>query len=274
LADNVKHPFNEFLLLIVEFGIIAFLILLLLAASLIRSYLKNKNEESFVLILCLAAVFIFSCFSYPFQYPFTWLIVGFCISYLSSTLYNYQERSPNKFRIFKHAVALLSIVLLSFNMKNMYYDRKWNQAINQIKHGTTKELLSEYENLHPDFHNNPFFLYNYAALLNNMRYWDNSAEIIRSCEKYLNDCDIQMLKGDNYKKRHHLMQAKVCFELASQMCPGKFAPLFELVNVYDSINQPIRAKELADHIINMQVKVPSATITAIKMRMIKRVEAE
>ncbi len=156
----------------------------------------------------------------------------------------------------------------------MYYDRKWNQAINQIKHGTTKELLSEYENLHPDFHNNPFFLYNYAALLNNMRYWDNSAEIIRSCEKYLNDCDIQMLKGDNYKKRHHLMQAKVCFELASQMCPGKFAPLFELVNVYDSINQPIRAKELADHIINMQVKVPSATITAIKMRMIKRVEAE
>ena len=70
------------------------------------------------------------------------------------------------------------------------------------------------------------------------------------------------------------MQAKVCFELASQMCPGKFDPLFELVNVYDSINQPIRAKELADHIINMQVKVPSATITAIKMRMMKRVEAE
>lgn len=274
LADNIKHPFNEFLLLIVEFGIIAFLFLSLLIINLIRTYLKNKNEESFILILCLTAVFVFSCFSYPFQYPFTWFIVGFCISYLSVKVCNSPIQSHYRYRIVKNTVALLSIALLSFNIKNMYYDWKWHQAVNQIRHGTTKELLSEYESLYPHFYNNPFFLYNYAALLNSKRDWDNSAEIIRNCEKYLTDYDIQMLKGDNYKKQHYIIQAKECFEVASQMCPGKFTPLFELVNIYDSLNQPDRAKELAVEIINKPVKVPSATITAMKMRMTNRMKAE
>lgn len=50
----------------------------------------------------------------------------------------------------------------------------------------------------------------------------------------LNDYDVQMLKADAHKKRRDFRRAEACYLLASRMCPGRFMPLYELVNVYDS----------------------------------------
>ena len=55
LADNVKHPFNEFLLLTAEFGAVALLLTALWIASLIRAYRKNPNDESHTLATALSA---------------------------------------------------------------------------------------------------------------------------------------------------------------------------------------------------------------------------
>ena len=71
LSDNVKHPFNEFILLIVEFGFFAFFLFLLFVIQLILLYRKRQTDESFSLMLSLLAIAIFSFFSYPFQYPHT-----------------------------------------------------------------------------------------------------------------------------------------------------------------------------------------------------------
>ena len=60
--------------------------------------------------------------------------------------------------------------------------------------------------------------------------------------------------------------------LASRMCPNRFIPLYELVNIYDSTNQQDRALKLATEIVNKPVKIPSATISSIKMKMKKRTE--
>ena len=43
LSDNVKHPFNEFILLIVEFGFFAFFLFLLFVIQLILLYRKRKK---------------------------------------------------------------------------------------------------------------------------------------------------------------------------------------------------------------------------------------
>ena len=76
LADNVKHPFNEFLLLTAEFGAVALLLTALWIASLIRAYRKNPNDESYTLATALSAAAALCCFSYPLSYPFTGSIVA------------------------------------------------------------------------------------------------------------------------------------------------------------------------------------------------------
>lgn len=111
LADNVKHPFNEFLLLIAEFGLVAFLLLGFLIITILRTYLRHRNDEQFTLLSVLSAVYIFSCFSYPFKYPFTWLIVGLSIGALSALSHpdNTQSKRPRFSQLF---VLLLSMFLL------------------------------------------------------------------------------------------------------------------------------------------------------------------
>ena len=271
LADNVKHPFNEFLLLISEFGLIAFLLLVLFFIRLAQIYFKNQNEKSFMLLLVWVAILILSCFSYPFQYPFTWLIVGFSVGSLSA-LSNQNNKQFQIYWIPKIFVSFLSITLLWFTVREMYYVNKWYNIANQTTFGKTHTIIREYECLYPYMDKNACFIYNYAARLNYVNDIEKSTEILTACEKIFNDYDVQMLKADNYKKQHDFYKAKDCYTLASRMCPNRFIPLYELANIYDSINQPDRALKLAIEIVNKPVKIPSATISSIKMKMKKRAE--
>ena len=216
LADNVKHPFNEFLLLTAEFGAVALLLTALWIASLIRAYRKNPNDESHTL-----------------------------------------------------ATALSSAALLGFAAKEMYYENRWHRV--QKTASSDRPPLPEYERLYPFLDKNAYFLYNYAAELNDAGEADKSLEAATACEKMLNDYDVQMLKADAHKKRRDFRRAEACYLLASRMCPGRFMPLYELVNVYDSTNRPDRAQALAAEIADKPVKIPSGLVSAIKIKMRERV---
>lgn len=71
LADNVLHPFNEYLLVLSEHGLIGLCALALSGFLLVRNYRRRPDFTKFMAGLSLIAVAVFSCFSYPFKYPFT-----------------------------------------------------------------------------------------------------------------------------------------------------------------------------------------------------------
>lgn len=268
LADNVKHPFNEFLLLIAEFGLAAFILLGSLIIAIIRACLRHHNDEQFTLLLVLSAVCIFSCFSYPFKYPFTWLIVGVSLGTLSALSYpdNTQSNRPWLSRLF---VVLLSILLFYITIHDIHYERRWFKAATEA--ATGQDRVCEYERLYPHFTGNAYFMYNYAVELNRTGRIDRSRKMISLCEERMNDYDVQMLKADNFKKTGDFCRAKASYVLALQMCPNRFMPLYGLVNVYDSLGQPETALKLAREIIDKPVKIPSGVVTAIKNRMRERI---
>lgn len=268
LADNVKHPFNEFLLLIAEFGLVAFLLLGFLIIGIIRAYLRHRSNEQFTLLMVLSAVCIFSCFSYPFKYPFTWLIVGISLGFLSALSYPGNTQS-GKHWISRLFIVLLSAALLCFTIRDMHYERRWFKAANEVAIG--QDMAYGYGWLYPYFTGNAYFMYSYAVELNRTGRLDQSLKMITLCEERMNDYDVQMLKADNYKKLRDFHKAKASYMLALQMCPNRFMPLYGLVNVYDSLGQPEIAVKLAREIINKPVKIPSGAITAIKQRMRERV---
>lgn len=274
LADNVQHPFNEFLLLISEFGLIAFLLLVLFVANLMRKYLKNQNEMSFILILVLVSILILSCFSYPFQYPFTLLIVAFCLGSLSALSYK-GSNPPQKRWIFNSFIILSSIVIIVSTVKEMYYENRWYKTVaNRKKWHGSMYVIKEYEALYPFMKNNAYFIYNYAAKLNNVGNIEKSAEIAIDCEIMLNDYDVQMLMADNYKELEKYAVAEQYFKKASAMCPIRFMPLYELVKLYQTIGNNDEALTLAKRIFSKEEKIPSSTITAIKLEMQRFIEEQ
>ena len=268
LADNVKHPFNEFLLLTAEFGAVALLLTALWIASLIRAYRKNPNDESYTLATALSAAAALCCFSYPLSYPFTGSIVALAAGGLTAQ----SRRSCERFRARRASgilAALSSAALLGFAAKEMYYENRWHRVKKTAS--SDRPPLPEYERLYPFLDKNAYFLYNYAAELNDAGEADKSLEAATACEKMLNDYDVQMLTADAHKKRRDFRRAEACYLLASRMCPGRFMPLYELVNVYDSTNRPDRAQALAAEIADKPVKIPSGLVSAIKIKMRERV---
>lgn len=268
LADNVKHPFNEFLLLITEFGLIAFLLLGFLTIGIVRTYLRHRSNEQFTLLMVLSAVCIFSCFSYPFKYPFTWLIIGIGLGFLSA-LSNPDNPQSKRHWISRVFVATLSAAVLYFTIRDMHYECRWFKAANKTTIG--QDMTNEYERLYPYFAGNTYFQYNYAVILNRTGRADRSLKMITMCEERMNDYDVQMLKADHYPMLRDFHKAKASYTLASQMCPNRFMPLYGLVNVYDSLGHPEIAAKLAGEIIDKPVKIPSGATTAIKQRMRERI---
>jgi hypothetical protein len=56
------------------------------------------------------------------------------------------------------------------------------------------------------------------------------------------------------------------------MCPNRFMPLYQLVLLYKETNRNEEALKLAQQILDKEVKIPSATVNAIKNEMRQLIE--
>jgi tetratricopeptide (TPR) repeat protein len=101
-----------------------------------------------------------------------------------------------------------------------------------------------------------------------------SLEILDDAVQYWNDYDIQMLYAYNCQKLGEWARAEKHLKLASNMCPNRFLPLFNLHEVYVNTQRNDDALNIAKHIIDKNVKIPSATIYSIKAQMKRYMEED
>jgi tetratricopeptide (TPR) repeat protein len=149
----------------------------------------------------------------------------------------------------------------------MSAEMKWKRIARQSLLGKTEQMLPAYRLLHDRLRRNELFLYNYAAELNVAGHYDESLDIGRKCERLWADYDLQMLLADNCLQLKRYPEAEAHYKKASAMCSVKFVPLYELANLYLATGQTGKALSLAQKIVDREIKIPSATIHAIKNRM-------
>ena len=136
--------------------------------------------------------------------------------------------------------------------------------------GSTGTVFDEYERLYPFLKSDPYFVYNYAARANYAGDLVRSTALAEVCESMLDDYDVQMLQADNFKRQGDFLRAEEHYRQASNMCPGRFMPLYELVNLYDATGRKDEADTLARAIVLKPAKIPSGTVSAIKTKREKR----
>ena len=267
LADIVKHPFNEFLLLLVEHGLVGGLLLGFFVFYLIREYSNNKNSESFYAMLCLVGVGMFACFSYPLGYPFVRLMVVFCAAFIMQHETKRWKIPQRLFSFIKPVVLVVSLVLLVLTCKMFYDEYRWNVIAQRSLAGETKVVMPDYARLYKTMNQNGLFLYNYASELNFIDRNAASNRLFIEASHFMNDIDLQLQMADNYQKMKQYKEAERCLILASEMIPNRFIPLYRLVKLYEETNQKQKAIRIANQLINKPVKITSPEIMTIRIEM-------
>jgi O-antigen ligase len=271
LADNVLHPFNEYLRLLAEHGVVGLSCVVLLGWLLWRRFARERTPEKTVALLCLLSLAVFACFSYPFNYPFTWVVAFLSMAVICGGNKITLRRTAGVARVLMTA---LSICMLCAATLLLRAERTWNRIARQSLVGKTREVLPEYEKLYRYLDHNGLFLYNHAAELHEAGEYEQSIAVFERCMHYYNDMDVQMLLADNYRELHGYDEAEHHLKTAAAMCPVRFVPLYELAKLYDATGRHDDALAVAQQILDKKIKIPSHTVSAIKKEMRQLMERE
>ena len=262
LADNVTHPFNEYIKLTVNYGFAGLVIALYVLILTVKRLFKSSENVKVIGLAVTASVFVMCQFSYPFHYAAVWLIAGIAIipAFIQPKAEEKAIVTPRYIRI---SFPILFTVLLVGICRMMYLDMKWAEMSKRSLAGQTERMLPYYEKMKPQMKHNPLFLYNYAAELNYIGRHEESLVITEECMKLYNDYDVQFLLADNLANTDNIDQAIETYRYAGNMIPCRFEPLDGMMTLYLSSGDTLNAVRIAREIVAKPVKVPSSRVNVI-----------
>jgi O-antigen ligase len=263
LADNVTHPFNEYIKLTVNYGLVGLAMAFFVLALTVKRLLNSKENVKVIGLAVTASVFVMCQFSYPFHYAAVWFIASVAIipAFFKEREEKEERKTPKYLRV---TLPVFFTVLLAVVLRMMYLDLKWAEMSKRSLAGHTERMLPYYEEMKPQMQHNPLFLYNYAAELNYIGRYEESLMITEECRLGWNDYDVQMLLADNLENTGQIDDALDAYRHAEDMIPCRFEPLESMMSVYLENGDTLRAIMMAEGIINKPVKVQSFRVEQIR----------
>jgi O-antigen polymerase len=262
LADNIKHPFNEYLKFMVEFGIVGLAILFTLIIFWFKKVLKSENTLKYLSISGMIAFMTFAFFSYPLQYSPVWILLVLYV--LSSFRFDFPYRKRVLLWFIRPLFIGICIFGTIYYSQKMIAELKWKKISEKSLDGETITMLPEYAKLKTILNSNPYFLYNHGAELNIAGKYGESIQVLKVCESNFNDYDLQMLLADNYYNIGRIDKTIQTYVYASNMIPCRFLPLYHLFENYKELHEKDKAMSYAKEILNKKIKVQSHTVLTIK----------
>lgn len=259
LADNVSHPFNEFLLCGVKYGVIGLVILSSVISCFINAVIKTRNVYTSLYIAVLLTLFVLSMFSYPYTVPMIWLVS----TYLVCSVIGTYCIGAHKRNIPMLLLLTFPAIWLLYQNRHIYDECQWQRL--QISSAPVESVHQEYSDLYNRLSKNPSFLYNYGAWLHRNAFHDESLQVLLECAKNYDDYNVEMLIADNYRQLGDNAKAIETFEYANAMVPCRFLPLYHKMTTYEDIGDYDNACRIAQIIIDKPAKIErSPTVRKIK----------
>ena len=254
LASNISTPFNEYLKVVYEHGLLGFIIIVIAAILIIR--IENTPSAS-ILKSCLIALAVISFFSYPFHF-FIFQIIGIIFVSLLSDLLLSKSLISIKTRILALCVCVLMIFTAFYG-----YDIRNCKKVMVANPADTPYRLNVFQNSYNCLKNNNEYLNLYVRLL--LRHEDEaSLEQIKRLAIISPNTQVMCDMGDLHKKKNEYECAETCYMLAHNMVPAKFVPLQKLLLLYVETEQIEKAYQIAYEILKKPVKVNTNMTDMIK----------
>ena len=265
LADNVRHPFNEWLYLIVRYGAVGLLLCMGLLLSIFPAIRREVTASHLLPTAFLVALFPFTLLSYPMQYPLAWAISIMSIAML--TRHTKSVVSLSTYRLTPAFSILMAFITLPLCYRTIRDEVVWYDVATRSLSGQTRYVMPRYEELYTRLRHSPHFLYNYAAELNHIGEYRCSQQVLDECTSRMDDYDTHLLSASNHEHMGNYGLAAQHLHKASAMCPVRFVPLYKLAKLYGKMGRYADQHRVAQKIMDKMVKVPSQRITDIKDEM-------
>ena len=267
LANDINHPFNEYLHITTELGLVGLLFFLGIFISIFL-YKPKLNKINLACSGSIISFLILSLFTYPFKiFSIQFLLFLFLVIFSSNT--NKKVFSLKK----KHIMILfVPIVLLVFWIVDSEITRSSNER--ELKKILDKEnkivdekriytLNQLYKNNNRDWS----FLMSFGIQLFENKNYNQAINVFSEASKYFITSDLQFYLGFSFEELGSFEEARKCFEISSNIVPHKFLPKYHLVLLLDKMNLKEDAYKLAKEIIVTPAKVNSKTVINIKYQM-------
>ena len=248
LADNPSVPFNEFILVLINYGIVGLTILLTITVVIVIRILKSDYKHKSLLIGLLYTVMIWGFFSYPTSVPFVWIITSYIL--VCSIICSRDVKKRNYV-----GLGIISLSLLFFSIYRFFPDYRWKVVSEKSINGECEEMLPFFKQLSVKQSNSADFIYNWAAELHYAKHYEESAEVFNNNMHILNDYNVQMLLADDYQQLGDMMLALEHYDEAARMVPSRFLPHYYKMNLYLETGDTAKAVQMAEQIINKDIKV-------------------
>lgn len=259
LADNIKHPFNEYIKVTVNYGVIGLLCCLFLLGVFLWKISQIRSSIRVMLLAVFASFLVVSNFSYPLQYAPVWLL----LMYFGLIVFSDFIPPVQPSFAMRAGIAGICVLGMIFFFSELLYEMRWKTIATKALQGQTLQMLPQYRYLYPFLKHNPFFLYNYGAELNISKQYVESIVILKECKKYVSDYDLQMLFADSYFRAGDTVKAIQHYEYASNMIPCRFLPLYRQFEIHKGAGNIEKAIKVAQEIVKKEIKVESVTVGVI-----------
>lgn len=269
IAGAPDFAYNEYLQIIVEYGIKGLLILVFVISYSFYNLSRMNFQYRMPLIGMFVSLLTVAFFSYPFRNMYTCLLSSciIIIVMLFST-----EKACLRNMIPRYGFILFSLLVVSWkicssfghsgNVKTAY--EQWALLKPHFDAEQYSEITSNYTVLYPYLKSDAEFLFEYGQCLSNIKRYTESNLILQEGLKHSGDPMFLNILGKNYQQLGEYQLAEQVFYKAYYRIPHKIYPLYLLMNLYKELHQEKDMLSIAYRIVNHNSKVNSLETEYIK----------
>ena len=271
LADEVTVPYNEFLKIYVENGLIGFVLLGIVVFNVfkIKNILVCREKYAMLSKGILLCILSFSFFSYPFSYVQFRFLTIVSLALLSSSLHSeYCIHLSSKvfIKLIRYGALLLGIVFLYQRYNYFQIEKSWNIAMYSFP--TDKvQSINCMQQISGMLSENSFFLSSFAAMRKENGEYDEAIRLYEKSLKYKSSYYTYIELGKCYQLNGENENALECWKAASFMIPSRFLPIYLCTKLYLNNNDLSKAQKLKKILFHKKRKVDAPEIDRMLLEL-------
>lgn len=257
IAGYVKISYNEYLEMILEQGIIGFLIFIIILSIVILRYIKSyKGSETLGYFFSITSILITGLFSYPFYSLPTLFLFTFLLAIVIANS-DYKEIKLNRF-------FSLSIVFLLVGVSVFLCSKAFHMRKDQISLLEAETLLVNndpikaeiiFEKLADSQSGNPDYLLNYGKCLLLNKKLAKAKHIFIAALSFDYNPMVHINLGNLYKEEGNIDKSDFFYQKAMLINPSHLYPKYLRFKLYYDNNLEDESRKIATEIIHSKIKI-------------------
>jgi O-antigen polymerase len=271
VATENYSSFNEFYSILIEEGVVGLLLFIAALYFLFVhklksiSQMKQSNAARAIAQVSVVSILVTGLFNNPLTDP---ALLAFFIVVAAATT----ASSPStilSFRITSVYLIIVTFLLVCTGflaLHRAFHFKTWNKMKREVLYDS--EMTAQYDALYTYFASNGFYLSDYAAIQVEAGQKEKAIITLERAITFLPSPEVYTQLGMLYSSLDE-KKAEAMFIKASQIVPSKFRYRYYLLTFYKEHGEYTKARKIADQIVAMPVKIPSAEIEKVKQEAIQ-----